>query len=157
MQWADVLADPCLRNLPYKIELDRYGNIIMSPASNRHGHLQFWTGYFLKTHLGGDVMTECSVNTPEVVKVADVAWCSPGFTGRYGYQTPYPVAPEICVEVRSPSNSQEEMAGKTALYLQQGAQEVWIVLETGEVRFFGPDGEQSSSRFGIDPRPELMH
>jgi hypothetical protein len=39
MQWADVLADRSLRDLPYKIELDRNGNIIMSPASNRHGRL----------------------------------------------------------------------------------------------------------------------
>ena len=157
MQWADVLTDPCLRNLPYKIELDRYGNIIMSPASNRHGHLQFRIGFFLEQCLGREVISECSIDTPEGVKVADIAWCSPAFIARYGYQTPYPIAPDICVEVRSPSNSQEEMAGKIALYLQQGAHEVWIVLETGEVRFFGPEGERSSSRFGIDPRPELQH
>lgn len=157
MQWAEVLADPCLRDLPYKIELDRYGNIIMSPASNRHAHLQFQVGYFLKSHLGGVVATECSVSTPEGVKVADVAWCSPEFLARYGYQTPYPVAPEICVEVRSPSNAWEEMSQKTALYLQQGAHEVWVVLETGEVRFFGVEGERTVSIFGIDPRPELKH
>jgi Uma2 family endonuclease len=157
MQWADVLADPCLRDLPYKIELDRYGNIIMSPASNRHGRFQLWIGAFLERSLGGEAISECSIDTHEGVKVADVAWCSPGFTARYGYQTPYPIAPEICVEVRSPSNSQEEMASKVALYLQQGAHEVWIVLETGEVRFFGPEGERTVSVFGIDPRPELKH
>mgnify|MGYP000981793041 FL=1 len=36
MQWSDVINDPSLRNLPYKIELDEHGRIIMSPASNRH-------------------------------------------------------------------------------------------------------------------------
>jgi len=40
MQWAEVLADKSLRDLPYKIELDKWGNLIMSPASNRHGRLQ---------------------------------------------------------------------------------------------------------------------
>lgn len=157
MNWADVLADKSLRNLPYKIELDRYGNIVMSPASNKHGHLQFLVGMILQRHLGGEILTECSVSTPEGVKVADAVWCSPQFLARHGYQTPYPEAPEICVEVRSPSNSWEEMRGKIALYLGQGAREVWIVFETGEVRFFGPEGERSRSEYPVDPRPELKH
>jgi Uma2 family endonuclease len=157
VKWADVLADESLRNLPYKIELDRYGNIVMSPANNRHGRLQVRIGSFLEQHLGGEAINECSVDTPEGVKVADVAWCSPEFLARYGYQTPYPVAPEICVEVRSPSDSQEEMRMKVALYLEKGAREVWIVFETGEVRFFGPEGERQSSLFQVDPRFELKH
>jgi Uma2 family endonuclease len=157
MNWADVLADQTLRNLPYKIELDRYGNIVMSPASNRHGRLQFWIGSFLERNLGGEAISECSVDTPEGVKVADVAWCSPEFLARHGYATPYPQAPEICVEVRSPSNSKEEMAEKIALYLGQGAREVWIVFEPGEVRFFGPEGERKGSEYRVDPRPELKH
>lgn len=157
MNWADVLADKSLRNLPYKIELDRYGNIVMSPASNRHGRLRSWVGAFLERHLGGEVLMGCSVDTPEGVKVADVAWCSAEFVATHGYVTPYPAAPEICVEVRSPSNSWEEMRGKIALYLGQGAREVWIVFETGEVRFFGPEGERPRSEYPVDPRPELKH
>ena len=157
MQWADVIADRSLRDLPYKIELDRYGNIVMSPASNKHGRLQFLLGALLERQLGGEALMECSVDTPEGVKVADVAWCSPDFLARYGYTTPYPQAPEICVEVRSPSNSNEEMRMKIDLYLGQGAREVWIVFETGEVRFFGPEGERSRSGFPVDPGPELKH
>lgn len=157
MNWADVLADKSLQDLPYKIELDRYGNIVMSPASNRHGRLQAWIGSLLERHLGGEFLVECSVNTPEGVKVADVAWCSPEFLARHGYATPYPEAPEICVEVRSPSNSWEEMRTKIAIYLGQGAREVWIVFDTGEVRFFGPEGEKPRSDYPVDPRPELKH
>lgn len=157
MQWSEVLADKSLRDLPYKIELDRYGNIVMSPAGNKHGRLQFLIGSILERHLGGEILTECSVNTPEGVKVADVAWCSPEFLARHGYATPYPEAPEICVEVRSPSNSREEMRMKIALYLDRGAREVWIVFETGEVLFFGPEGERSHSEYPVDPRPELTH
>jgi Uma2 family endonuclease len=157
MNWADVLADPTLRNLPYKIELDRYGNIVMSPASNRHGRLQLFIGSFLERNLGGEAIAECSVATPEGVKVADVAWCSPEFLARYGYETPYTAAPEICVEIRSPSNSREEMRTKVGLYLERGAREVWIVFETGEVHFFGPEGERADSLFQVNPRPELKH
>ena len=31
--WDDILADRSLRDLPYKIETNRYHQIIMSPAS----------------------------------------------------------------------------------------------------------------------------
>jgi Uma2 family endonuclease len=157
MNWADVLADKTLRDLPYKIELDRYGNIVMSPASNRHGRLQAWIVSFLERRLGSEAITECSIDTPEGVKVADVAWCSPDFLARHGYETPYTAAPDLCVEIRSPSNSREEMRAKVGLYLEKGAREVWIVFETGEVRFFGPEGERADSVFQVDPRPELKH
>jgi Uma2 family endonuclease len=157
MQWAEVIADKTLQNLPYKIELDRYGNIVMRPASNKHGRVQVWISSFLERTLGSEAINECSVDTPEGVKVADVAWCSPEFLARHGYTTPYPVAPEICVEVRSPSNSSEEIRMKVALYLEKGAREVWIVFETGGVRFFGPEGERERSIYDVDPRPELNH
>lgn len=157
MQWSEVLADPSLQNLPYKIELDRYGNIVMSPASNRHGRLQFAIGKLLESALGGEIITECSIDTPEGVKVADVAWCSNGFYQRHGDETPYSAAPEICIEVRSPGNSNEEMRLKTALYLAAGAQEVWVVQESGEVRYFGKEGERHASTYCVDPASALGH
>lgn len=157
MKWADVIADKSLRNLPYKIELDRYGNILMSPAGNRRGRLQVRIASLLERSLGNEAISECSIDTPEGVKVADAAWCSPEFLHRHGYETPYPSAPEICVEIRSPSHSEEETRFKVGLYFEQGAKEVWIVLETGSVRFFGPEGERSESIFRVDPRPELRH
>ncbi|XOF33684.1 MAG: hypothetical protein ACL93V_17095 [Candidatus Electrothrix sp. YB6] len=47
----------------------------------------------------GKVITECSIQTSQGVKVADVAWVSDEFFARYGYDTPYKRAPEICVEI----------------------------------------------------------
>ncbi len=40
MQWQDVLSDKTLQDLPYKIELNKYGKIEMSPASFIHSLLQ---------------------------------------------------------------------------------------------------------------------
>lgn len=157
MQWAEVLADKSLRDLPYKIELDKWGNVVMSPASNRHGRLQGIVYSILDKLAGGRALIECSIATKEGVKVADVAWCSDAFFDRFGYETPYPQAPEICVEVRSPRNSEEEIRFKTRLYLEAGAREVWIVLETGVARFFGAEGERAVSSYGIDPLPLLNH
>ena len=150
MQWADVMADATLRDLPYKIELDRWGNIVMSPASNWHGRLQFAVGGLLEKLGQGQVMMECSVETSQGVKVADVAWCSDDFLAAHGYETPYTAAPEICVEVRSPSNSRGEIDEKIRLYLEAGAQEVWIVFEDGRVCYFDRDGEKAASTWEVD-------
>lgn len=157
MQWAEVLADQSLQDLPYKIELDRWGNILMSPASNRHGRLQGLVFALLDQQPGGQGLIECSVSTPDGVKVADAAWGSEAFFERHGYETPYTRAPEICVEVRSPSNSEEEMRFKVRLYLEAGAEEVWVVREDGGVRYFDHSGERPDSRYGLDPRPLLKH
>ena len=40
LRWAQVVRDPSLQDLPYKIELNARGKIEMSPASNRHVLLQ---------------------------------------------------------------------------------------------------------------------
>ena len=48
----------------------------------------------------------------------------------------YPVAPEICIEVLSRSNSREEMLGKMKLYFAAGASEVWLCGEEGDMEFF---------------------
>jgi Uma2 family endonuclease len=68
---------------------------------------------------------------------------------RHGEATPFPQAPEICIEVRSPSNTDAEMAHKTELFLQAGAVEVWIVGEAGGMQVFDADGQQLTSCYGF--------
>jgi Uma2 family endonuclease len=57
---------------------------------------------------------------------------------------PSTLAPEICVEVLSESNTEEKMQAKRALYRKIGAEEVWIVGEEGEIRFFGEEEKERS-------------
>ena len=151
MQWTDVLQDPALQDLPYKIELNAWGQIVMTPASNRHANFQgeiFWS---LKNAMsGGKAFTECSIETDAGVKVVDVAWCSSDFFQKHGFETPYLAAPEICVEVIFPSNSDRQMQEKMALYFDRGAKECWLVTEEGLVRFFGSEGEREKSSFGVE-------
>ena len=146
MNWQDVLEHPSLQDLPFKIELNEWGQIVMSPASNKHSNLQAELGQLLKQALPeGRIFTECSIDTPRGVKVTDVAWASNAFIERYGYETPYPRAPEICVEIRSPSNTAAEMEEKIMLYLAKGAQEVWIGDLEGRLTFYGNEGELERS------------
>jgi len=52
-------------------------------------------------------------------------------------------APEICIEVLSPSNSQLQMAEKRALYFEAGASEFWICDLDGSMTFHLQGLEQS--------------
>ncbi|WP_446009680.1 Uma2 family endonuclease [Candidatus Electrothrix sp.] len=152
MNWASVIANPYLQNLPFKIELNKWGKILMSPASNHHGILQSEAVVYLRSKLpAGRVIAECSIKTDDGVKVADVAWASDAFMRRNGETTPYEEAPEICIEIVSPSNSREEMDEKIKLYLAKGAVEVWICADDGNVSHFSRDGQMTHSTLTKEP------
>jgi Uma2 family endonuclease len=147
MTWDEIINDPLLQNLPFKIETNKFGQILMSPASNRHGIIQSDVGYEIRRRRkGGVIINECSVDTSDGVKVADVAWASDDFFAEYGDVTPYPKAPEICVEVVSPSNSKQEIEHKVELYLAKGALEVWVVNQKREARFYSYTGQLKKSK-----------
>ena len=148
MQWAEVVADPSLRDLPYKIELNEYGQIVMTPHWPIHSELQSVLQEELNRRLkGGRAVPAYTIQTTKGVRVADVVWRSDERWRRIkaAGAVPAPVAPEICIEVRSRSNTKSEMAEKRALYFQAGALEVWLCDDTGRIDFFGPDGERSKS------------
>lgn len=142
--------------MPFKIELNEWGNIVMTPAPNQHGFLQTEIATYLRYNKKqGKVITECSVDTPRGVKVADVAWGSDRFMKENGLDTPYRQAPEICVEIISPSNSEGEISEKINLYLCKGAVEVWICEETGIVKFYSYKGQIPNSQFYQDA-PKIL-
>jgi Uma2 family endonuclease len=148
MEWSDVINDPTLQNLPFKIELNKFGKLLMSPATNKHGMMQGKLSRLIgNKYPEGEVITECSIQTPEGTKVADVVWASDAFIAEWGTVTPFPRAPELCVEIVSPSDSREEMRIKTELYLGAGAQEVWIVYLDSHMDVFNADGQVESSEF----------
>lgn len=147
LQWADVLKDKSLQNLAYKIELDALGRIVMTPASNRHAQFQGKIGGLLTQLVrDGAILTECSIETLDGVKVADVAWASTVFLKKHRDESPYKAAPEICVEITSPSNSRIEMEEKITLYLAKGAHEVWICNDKGKITFRDHTGEMKKSK-----------
>jgi Uma2 family endonuclease len=126
-----------LRDLPFKIETNRYGTIMMSPAKGWHSDRQAEIQYILVKLLPhGRTLPEVPVQTTDGVKVADVGWFTMGRLTPIRRETVYPIAPEICVEVLSRSNSREEMIDKMKLYFAAGASEVWLCGEEGEMEFF---------------------
>jgi Uma2 family endonuclease len=145
--WQDVLDDPSLKNLPYKIELNRRGQIEMSPATNLHNIYQIAiTDLLLEFAAHGKRFQECSIETSNGVRVADAVWLSKEFLALHGRVTPYTRAPEICIEIISPSNTSEEMLEKIGLYLERGALEVWTCNLQGEIKFFDANGTLERSK-----------
>lgn len=158
MSWQAIRDNPLFRDLPFKFETNRWGKIEMSPASNRQGFFQaLITEGLLKFAPGGHPVTECSIQTADGVKVADVAWASTGFLQRHGVADPYPEAPEIVVEILSPSNTLAEMEEKKALYFARGARECWICQADGLMRFYNNHAQLAASALapGFPARIEL--
>ena len=142
MNWLEVCEDKRLQNLPYKIELNRWGKIEMSPHRREHSLFQGEIAYLLRNLLPhGVALSECAIETTENVEVADVAWASRQRWESMADRVSCSVAPEICVEILSDANTPEEMDRKRELYFQAGAVECWLCDESGRVRFFNHGAE----------------
>jgi len=150
-RWAEVLADPGLEKIPGRVETDRYGNIIMSPPpAPKHGNFQAGIVLLLGEFLPhGRIVTECPISTADGVKGADIAWVSTERWQELAGGTCFTRAPEICVEVLSPRNSEAEIREKMALYFDAGAQEVWVCSSFGLMSFFTPGSAEAS---GLCPK-----
>ena len=146
MDWKEVTENPNLQNLPFKIELNEWGQIVMNPVKLNHSVYQGEIISLLRRmNPDGKVLAECAVWTKKGTKVADVAWFSDELWKSQKGKTEALVAPELCVEVASMSNTQGEMAGKRKLYFQQGAQESWFCDSYGDITFYNSDGPLKNS------------
>ncbi|PZN81358.1 MAG: hypothetical protein DM484_08665 [Candidatus Methylumidiphilus alinenensis] len=159
MNWQEVCDDPTLRDLPYKIELNEWGQIVMSPATSRHSILQgLLIDVLNRLKKDGLVLPECPIQTSKGVKVPDVVWVSSLFLNEHGDETPFEKAAEVCIEVLSPSNTQQEMEEKRELYFARGAKEVWLCDEQGNLSFYDCTGPlTNSSLFPGITRIESIH
>jgi Uma2 family endonuclease len=147
MTWVEMCHDKRLQNLPYKVELNQQGQIIMSPTRNKHGVFQGRIVRNLQALLpNGEIIVECAIDTGEGTYVADVAWAT--FERLKAIEDDFScsIAPQICVEVWSPSNTTPEIAMKRRLCLQKGAAEFWYCDQNGAITFFNNNGPLGKSQ-----------
>ncbi len=64
MDWTEVCQDRSLQDLPFKIELNEWGQVVMSPASNRHGRNQMAIGLRLSALVAGARSSPSVRSTP---------------------------------------------------------------------------------------------
>ena len=101
--------------------------------------------------LGGVVDTEFAFRPfPEhELRVADVAYVSGEREDAIDPEDNLRGAPDIVIEVLSPSNSAAEIYNKEKLCLENGAREFWTVdLELRQVKVAAPDGKTLTWREG---------
>jgi Uma2 family endonuclease len=146
MDWAEVINHPSLQDLPFKIETNEYGQALKTSQKVQHSIFRGEISYLLQLQISfGVTLTNCAIRTSKGTKVADVAWASMEIIKKIKDETDASIAPEICVEVISMSNTDREMETKRMLYFERGAKEVWICNEYGEVSFFNEAGELEES------------
>lgn len=147
--WSRALQDKTLSDLPYRIETNRYGQLVMSYRPNLHGLIKGQLiGAFAENgpREDGHPVSRCPVETSEGIKAPDMAWFSAERRDAVEGDFAAPVA-EVCIEFRTDVNPNEELVERRRLYFRGGAEEVWIVSEEGEVEFFGPDGRLGHSKY----------
>jgi Uma2 family endonuclease len=148
MQWKEVCEHQSLQNLPFKIELNEKGQIVMSPVKVYHSAIQGKISRLLPEI--GIVLPECAIKTEKGTKVADIAWATEERFKIIEHEAECSIAPEICIEVLSSSNTNNEMEEKRLLYLAAGAIEFWICAENGELTFFNAKGKIEKSKLAPD-------
>ena len=153
MEWHEVVEHPSLRDLPFKIETNAEGYIMMVAAKNIHREYQKRIiAWFVRLGESDGAISECNIQTSDGVRIADVAWRSYEFLKKNGYNDPYQESPEVVIEVISPSNTQKAMKGRMLLFFEKGAKEIWFCDIDGNMRFFSPQGElERSEMFGEFP------
>lgn len=145
--WDKILGNPEFAAMPYRFETDEHGQIILSPwESPIHGA----RAAFISRELGrftpfGRTVISCPISTRKGVKAADVAWCSPEIWSESEGKSCLLRAPEICVEILSPSNTRGEIEEKKQLYFDAGAKEFWLCGEEGSMSFSTRDATLPAS------------
>jgi Uma2 family endonuclease len=94
----------------------------------------------------GQIMAESGIRTerePDTVRGPDISYMSNARFAEAGKATACPdVAPELCVEVASPTDSWPKLREKADEYLAAGVLVVWIVdAERKQVHVFTKSGE----------------
>ena len=117
----------------------------MAPVKVYHSAYQGEIGFLLRSlRNDGKVLRNVQFHCQRY-KSCHVAWASEARFQRIKDETECSIAPEICVEVLSLSNTDDEIEEKRALYFDRGAQEVWICKADGDIHFYTAAGRIEQS------------
>ena len=124
---------------PYRLELKR-GRLVREPRPGMpHGMMVVELGSYLhtfvKTHKLGRVLADTGTiveRDPDTVRGPDLAFISQARLTAYPTEVFLGIAPELCVEILSPSNRPKEIREKVGEYFAAGARLVWVVDQKRE-------------------------
>lgn len=152
VRYEKLCDDPCMAKVPGKIEIDVWGRVMMTPPpAYKHGLVQGRLVQLLGGLRDGQVGVETPIATSAGLFSADITWSSDAFVRAHAREIALQQAPELCIEVVSPSNSRKELTDKRDAYLASGAKEVWIVYpKSKRCEFFDRRGKLQRSSFSVD-------
>jgi Uma2 family endonuclease len=133
-----MTADQLLQLPPdgHRYELIEGELKVMTPAGSRHGRIANTVAFLLTQHvrhhdLGIVYAAETGFQlreNPDTVRAADAAYVAKRRIPPEGEPEGYwAIAPDLVVEVVSPSDSASEVQSKVADWLEAGCQLVWVV------------------------------
>ncbi len=136
-RWKEVCADPQFAKIEGRVETDAHGYAILSPLPGLD-HSERLGGVLAILHgkSDGRALVICPVSTSGGVRAVDVIWISDQRERRALKDDLLVIAPEICVEVLSATNTRGEMEEKRGLLFGAGAEEVWFCDKKGRMFFF---------------------
>ena len=138
----------------YSYELVQNALVLRDPGprwihGSVQGNLQRYLHEWMEKFGHGAVAVEvdCLLSeAPDTIRIPDVAVLLQPFDAENAFHGRVRGAPDIAIEVLSPSNSPQEMRDKTSEYFQAGALRVWIAdPETRTVIIRKADG--TNTRF----------
>lgn len=135
---APMTADELLRLPPdgHRYELVEGELKVMTPASPRHGRIAMRLGSLIEQHARQyDLGVVYAAGTgfqlredPDTVRAADAAFVATAHIPPEGEPEGYwAIAPDLVVEVVSPSDSASALQSKVADWLRAGCRLVWVV------------------------------
>jgi Uma2 family endonuclease len=129
---------------------------VRDSPTKAHGYTAAQVGYaiqrYLETHPIGRVFVEVDYATergPDTVRRPDVSFVTHERDKQMPAWTPADAAPDLAVEVMSPSNRPKEIAQKIAEYFAKDSRLVWIAdPNTWTVAVYAPEARPYVARSG---------
>jgi Uma2 family endonuclease len=144
MNWQEVCEHPSLQDLPFKIELNQWGQIVMSPTTTYRSLLLTEISVKLNQLQSiGQVLLLCPIQMSNgSVYVVDILWMSEARFNQHKHEDiTFSIAPEICVEVMLPGIHADYLIFKSHAYFANDAEEVWISDLAGNLSFYNANGK----------------
>jgi hypothetical protein len=140
-------------------ELDASGEIVPHPHPSARRQIVMTDVYCQIAETMGHVaaMSVAVTTRSYGIRVPDVVWMPPEKWEAIDRELPVPFVPELCVEVFLDRPMPQDIGQRIQAFLKDGAREVIVVGQCGELQFYGAHGRSQASAFGISLALESIY
>jgi Uma2 family endonuclease len=131
-----------------RLELVKGVPVEMSPTGEAHGLISAWLSYLILSYSEAHDLGEVTgaetgfvlIRNPDTVRAPDVGFIAKARLSGPTSERYFPGAPDLAVEVVSPSDTASEIHNKVFDYLRAGTRLVWVVYpQSRTLAVYGPD------------------